>query len=108
VVCWCAAWAYGIRPFVLVLYVVYMRGPGSTSNGTPEEPPKQSTVLLLLGTIADTTWRMFIPIIGLLMLGVWVDKTYDSLPWATISLTILGIVIAAELVRRQLNIVNKK
>lgn len=85
-----------------------MRAPNSTSNGTPEEPPKQSTVLLLLGTIADTTWRMFVPIVGLLMLGVWVDKTYGSLPWATISLTILGIAIAAELVRRQLNIVNKK
>lgn len=100
--------AYGIHPFILVLYVVYMRAPDSTSNGTPDEPPKQSTVLLLLGTIADTTWRMFVPIVGLLMLGVWVDKTYDSLPWGIVSLTILGIAIAAELVRRQLNSVNKK
>ena len=79
-----------------------MREPNDTSSGTPGEPPNQSTVLLLLGTIADTTWRMFIPIVGLLLLGVWLDKTYDTLPWATIILTIIGIGIAGELVRRQL------
>lgn len=85
-----------------------MREPNDTSSGTPSEPPNQSTVLLLLGTIADTTWRMFIPIVGLLLLGVWVDRTYDTLPWATIGLTVIGIAIAAELVRRQLTQVNKK
>ena len=79
-----------------------MRAPDDTSSGTPDEPPKQSTVLLLLGTIADTTWRMFVPIVGLLMLGVWVDKTFNTLPWAIIILTIVGVVLAAELIRRQL------
>lgn len=85
-----------------------MRAPNDTPSGTPNEPPKQSTVLLLLGTIADTTWRMFVPIVGLLLLGVWIDKTYDTLPWAMIVLLIIGILIAGELIRRQLNIVNKK
>ena len=101
--------AYGNRPFVLVLYVVYKRAPNDTPSGTPSEPPKtNSTVLLLLGTIGDTTWRMFVPVIGMLMLGVWVDTTYATLPWATILLTVMGIAIATELVRRQLNNVNKK
>lgn len=86
-----------------------MREPSDTSNGAPSEPPKDtSTVLLLLGTIADTTWRMFVPIIGLMILGLWIDKTYGTLPWALISLTIVGILIAAELVRRQLMNVKKK
>lgn len=85
-----------------------MRAPNDTPSGTPNEPPKQSTVLLLLGTIADTTWRMFVPIVGLLLLGVWIDKTYDTLPWAMIVLLIIGILIAGELIRRQLNTVNKK
>lgn len=85
-----------------------MREPSDTSNGAPSEPPKDtSTVLLLLGTIADTTWRMFVPIVGLMLLGLWVDSTYRTLPWATISLTILGIAIAAELIRRQLTNVKK-
>ena len=85
-----------------------MREPNDTPSGAPIEPPNKSTVLLLLGTIADTTWRMFVPIIGLLLLGVWVDKTYGTLPWGTILLTLIGISIAVELVRRQLNLVNKK
>ncbi|MES2876446.1 MAG: AtpZ/AtpI family protein [Patescibacteria group bacterium] len=85
-----------------------MREPSDTPSRPPHEPPKNSTVLLLLGTIADTTWRMFVPIVGLLLLGVWVDRTYGTLPWATAALTILGIAIAAELVRRQLTNVNKK
>ncbi len=84
-----------------------MRAPDDTSSGTPDEPPKKSTVLLLLGTIADTTWRMFVPIVGLLMLGLWVDKQIGTLPWATLALTILGIAIAAELIRRQLMNVKK-
>lgn len=85
-----------------------MRAPNDTPSGTPHEPPKQSTVLLLLGTIADTTWRMFVPIVGMLLLGVWIDKTYATLPWAMIVLLIIGILVAAELIRRQLNTVNKK
>lgn len=86
-----------------------MRAPDDTSSGTPDEPPKNtSTVLLLLGTIADTTWRMFVPIVGLMMLGLWIDKSYGTLPWALIALTIAGVAIAAELIRRQLMNVNKK
>ncbi len=86
-----------------------MREPNDTSNGAPSEPPNNnSTVLLLLGTIADTTWRMFVPIVGLMLLGLWVDKSHGTLPWATIGLTILGIAIAAELIRRQLMNVKKK
>ncbi len=100
--------ACGIVQNCLVLYVVYMREPNDTPSGTPGEPPKNSTVLLLLGTIADTTWRMFIPVIGLLLLGVWIDKRYDTLPWATLLLTLIGIAIAAQLIRRQLTNVNKK
>lgn len=90
----------------LVLYLVYMRAPDEPSAGTPR-PPKPSTVVLLLGTIADTTWRMFVPIVGLLLLGLWIDTTFATLPWAVIVLTIIGIVISAELIRRQLTNVKK-
>ena len=85
-----------------------MRAPHDTPSGTPGEPPKNSTVLLLLGTIADTTWRMFVPVIGMLLLGVWIDTRFGTLPWGMVVLTIIGIAIAAELVRRQLTNVNKK
>lgn len=83
-----------------------MRAPEEPSAGTPR-PPKNSTVVLLLGTIADTTWRMFVPIVGLLLLGLWIDSTLNTLPWAMVILTIVGIVISAELIRRQLTNVKK-
>ena len=94
--------------YYLVLYLVYMRAPHDTPSGTRTEPPKNSTVLLLLGTIADTTWRMFVPVVGLLLLGVWLDKQLGTVPWMMLLLLIIGIAIAAELVRRQLISVNKK
>lgn len=84
-----------------------MRAPNDTPVDTQDEPPKASTVLLLLGTIGDTTWRMFVPIVGLLMLGVWIDTTYGTLPFGIIILTLVGIYIAAVLVRNQLRNVNK-
>lgn len=92
----------------LLLYVVYMRAPNDTPSGTPDEPPKQSTVLLLLGTIADTTWRMFVPIVGLMLLGLWIDRSLGTLPWFMIALLLIGIAVAAELIRRQLKNVNNE
>jgi hypothetical protein len=85
-----------------------MRESDGSPKGASGPPNKNSTVVLLLGTIADTTWRMFVPIIGGMLLGLWIDKSHGTLPWATIILTIIGIAWATELIRRQLTNVNKK
>jgi hypothetical protein len=69
-------------------------------------PPKQSTVLLML-TIADTTWRLFIPIIGLMLAGLWLDKQAGTKPWLMILGIILGVAIAILLVRVQIKKVKK-
>lgn len=55
----------------------------------------------MFGTMADTTWRMFIPVIGLALGGVWIDRTYGTKPFITIIGIIVGIAIAAYLVRLQ-------
>ena len=65
-------------------------------------PPKPSTVILLLSTIGDTTWRMFVPTIGLTVLGVYIDKSINTLPWCTLAGIAVGSVIAGMLIRRQL------
>lgn len=70
-------------------------------------PPEQSTVILLLGTIGDTTWRMFIPTIGLTVLGLLADKQFHTTPWIMVVGIILGTLIAALLVRRQIKKVNE-
>ena len=91
----------GIFHALLVVYLVYMRAPDEPSAGTPR-PPKSSTVVLLLATIADTTWRMFVPTIGCILLGFWGDSTWGTQPWLTIVGIIVGVAITALLIKRQL------
>jgi len=76
------------------------------SDATPQ-PPDKSTVILLLSTIGDTTWRMFIPIIGATMLGVYGDNQFSMKPWLTVGGIILGTIIAAGLVRNQMKKVQR-
>lgn len=64
-------------------------------------PPKKSTVLLLL-TIADTTWRLFVPAVGFTILGLVVDKQLGTTPWLMVLAIIVGAGIAFLLVRSQI------
>ncbi|HRN97632.1 MAG TPA: AtpZ/AtpI family protein [Candidatus Saccharibacteria bacterium] len=73
----------------------------------PTPPPDRSTVLFLLGTMADTTWRMFIPIIGLAIGGVALDVNLATKPWFTIAGIIVGTGVAGLLVYRQIKRVKK-
>lgn len=66
-------------------------------------PPAKSTVVLLFMIAADTTWRMFVPIIAGTALGVWADNLYGTKPWSTVAGISIGILIAAWLVRNQMN-----
>jgi len=65
-------------------------------------PPKSSTVILLLLTFADTTWRLFIPSVGFTLLGVLLDKQLGTTPWAMIAGVIIGVAAAIGLVRLQM------
>ncbi len=78
-----------------------------TDKGESPTPPEKSTVLLLLGDIGDTTWRLFVPTIGMTIAGVYLDNQIDTKPWLTIAGIVLGIILAAILVRNQLQKVNK-
>ena len=71
-------------------------------------PPDVSTVVLLIGTIGDTTWRMFVPTIGLTLLGVYGDNLLQMKPWLTVAGIILGTLIATLLIRNQLKKVKNK
>lgn len=92
---------HGTLRSYLLLYVVYMRAPDETPGGTPRPPKTTSTVVLLLSDIADVTWRMFIPTIGGLLVGIWLDGIWHSSPWVAATGFVLGIVITALLVRQQ-------
>lgn len=91
-----------------VTLLVYMSTMQNAPRGTepPPKPTKRQTAILL-ATIADTTWRMFVPILGLLALGLWCDKqVFASTPWLTVGGLLLGILLATALVRQQLKRVN--
>lgn len=70
----------------------------SDSGKTPDGHP----VVLLVSTIADTTWRMFLPTIGLMLLGLMADKELDSFPWVMLAGLALGSWLAWHLVKKQL------
>jgi hypothetical protein len=77
------------------------------SGNKKPAPPDTSTVVLLLGTIGDTTWRMFVPTIGLTVLGLLADKWLGTTPWLMTLGIILGTLGAYALVRRQIKGVRK-
>lgn len=75
---------------------------GSRDKGA-ETPPEPKMALYLLATMADTTWRMFVPVVGTLLVGRQIDRAYQTRPLAMIIGTILGVLITAVLIKRQLN-----
>lgn len=79
----------------------------SHQRGDEVPPPDSSTVILLLGTIADTTWRMFVPTLGLAALGLWTDDSLKTGPLWSLTGVLTGIVIAALLIRQQFKQIKK-
>lgn len=77
-------------------------GTKSPKDDTSTMQPVHSPAVLLLGTIADTSWRMFVPTIACILAGVWVDDTFGSKPFGLAAGVLLGFVLAGMLVSRQL------
>lgn len=76
----------------------------STSQNDGDKQPATSdvaAVTMLLGTIGDTTWRMFVPTVGMTILGLLADKWLHTTPWIMIGSIILGAYLAYVLVKRQ-------
>ena len=82
-----------------------MKGKPNVQGGLPSEV---DTAQILLGTIGDTTWRMFVPSVGFTLVGVWLDTIYATKPWLMIIGVMVGFVMAVVLVRRQIGIVRQK
>lgn len=66
------------------------------------------TFKVILGTIGDTTWRMFVPAVGLTLFGVWLDTVFDTKPWLMAGGIVLGFVTAAILVKSQVGKIRVK
>ena len=53
---------------------------------------------LLMKTMAGTTWRVFLPTIGLTLFGLWLDNVINMKPWLTFGGIAIGVIIAVVLV----------
>jgi F0F1-type ATP synthase assembly protein I len=75
-----------------------------TAKDYDEPAPATSprVVMLLFFTVADTTWRLFVPTIGGTILGIWLDHTYELTPLCTILGVTLGTLAAFMLVYMQM------
>lgn len=71
-------------------------------NNDDDKKSSEPSAVVLLAAIADTTWRMFVPIIGLLLVGRYLDQTYSSKPAGMIIGTVLGTLITGVLIGRLL------
>lgn len=74
----------------------------ATSDDANHDRTVKNATHLMLGDIADTTWRMFVPTVGGALLGLAVDQQLHTAPLCTLGGFIAGVVLAAILVRRQL------
>ena len=57
---------------------------------------------VVFGTMADTTWRIFVPVVGLTLFGVWLDRQWHTKPWLMFAGVIVGALCAVVLVKRQI------
>ena len=78
-----------------------MRQPPE-SDPVPPSKSDQSAVAVLLRDMADTTWRMFVPIVGLLLVGRYLDVKWHTKPFLMLAGAAVGAVIAAVLIKAQL------
>ena len=84
-----------------------MKSSPDSTDSVPA-PPEQSTVILLLKDTGDTTWRMFVPSIGMTLLGVWLDTVFTTKPWLMIIGIIVGFAFAILLVKKQMDTIKKR
>jgi F0F1-type ATP synthase assembly protein I len=63
--------------------------------------------MVLFITALDTTWRVFVPTLGGVFLGIGLDAWWRTAPIATIVGLILGAILSTVLIVRQLTNVRK-
>ena len=78
-----------------------MRQPPK-SDPVPPSREGKNTITTLMLDMADTTWRMFVPVVGLLLVGRYIDTITGTKPLLMLTGALLGSLVAWALIRRQL------
>lgn len=77
-----------------------------TTTQTVDDSKDSISDLRIVQSFADTTWRIAVPVVGMTMMGIYVDTHYGTKPWLTLTGTVIGFVLAGLLVKRQLKAVS--
>ncbi len=72
--------------------------PLTSNRGVASAPPK----LHVGREIADTTWRMTVPVVIFTFVGIFVDLKLDTTPWITFLGVIVGFYFAVVLIKQQI------
>ncbi len=78
-----------------------MADTNDTTPGSHAARSEGATISLII-EMADTTWRMFVPTVGFLLIGRHFDVRYHMKPWLMLGGAAFGALIAAQLIRKQL------
>lgn len=52
--------------------------------------------------LVDTTWRITVPVLLFAVAGLFADKALGSKPWLTLLGVMVGFLLAAQLIKRQI------
>lgn len=66
------------------------------------------TTVLMFGTLLDTTWRMFVPVILFALMGYGIDEGFGIKPAATLIGLAIGVFASFALVAVQLKKILKQ
>ncbi|HZM63730.1 MAG TPA: AtpZ/AtpI family protein [Candidatus Saccharimonadales bacterium] len=82
----------------------------AAAHTTTKSPRGNNPVILsTLGKdLADTAWRIAVPVILAAIIGIVLDKNIGTAPWFTLALTVVGFILAGLLVKKQLAAVEKR
>ncbi len=83
------------------------QSPKAHTQTTDRPPTTTQAAILLLLTIADTTWRAFVPTIGGTILGISLDHVFKTTPVITTIAIIVGFATSALLITLQIRTVRR-
>lgn len=86
---------------------MFMTKHHSQEDTKPAPASDQDSVMSLIWSMADVTWRMFTPPALLVPGGIWADLHWGTKPWLTILAAVLGLGLSIALVKRQLGDIPK-
>lgn len=67
-----------------------------------------ASAVMIFATIADTTWRMFVPVLAGMLGGLWLDTVWATKPLLMFSGLGVGVLVAVLLVAQQLRAIMKE